>query len=363
MRGEMTLPDSEAYLSDAKLSHREFEASLLEAEAALTDVTVDAVLPDAPRHNGPRNGDFDGAQYAITTQDLTRTFGDFTAVDRLTLQIKPGEICGFLGPNGAGKSTAIRMLCGILAPTSGSGTVLGFDLLKESEDIKRHIGYMSQKFSLYEDLTVAENLQFYAGVYGVPKRERRSRIEEMLELAQLTGREAELTANLSGGLKQRLGLSCALISRPALVFLDEPTSGVSPTSRRAFFNLIQELANQGVTVIVTTHFMDEAERCHKIMFIAAGKLLAYDTPDRLKSTVLKGHLVELELPEPMERFDQIERLPYVLECSLHGPLLHVLLNNETAVAELARDIGVKPRAIIPNLEDVFIALAKQQRGR
>ena len=320
-------------------------------------------LPEAIRLNGQSDGSLGGSSYAITTQDLTRTFGDFTAVDRLTLQIKPGEICGFLGPNGAGKSTVIRMLCGILAPTSGSGTVLGYDLLKESEEIKRHIGYMSQKFSLYEDLTVAENLQFYAGVYGVPKKERRSRIEEMLELAQLTGRESELSANLSGGLRQRLGLSCALISRPALVFLDEPTSGVSPTSRRAFFNLIQELANQGVTVIVTTHFMDEAERCHKIVFIAAGKLLTHDTPDQLKTSVVQGHLVELELPEPMERLSQIERFPYVLECSLHGPLLHVLLESETAVARLARDSGVAPRPISPNLEDVFIALAKQQRGR
>lgn len=321
----------------------------------------DAIINQDLTDLDSRNSQELGQKYAVTTQDLTRVFGSFTAVDRLTLNIKPGEICGFLGPNGAGKSTAVRMLCGILEPTSGSGTVLGYDLVKESEEIKRHIGYMSQKFSLYEDLTVGENLRFYAGVYGVPKRERQDRINEMIVMAQLSGRENELVANLSGGWKQRLGLGCAIISRPAIVFLDEPTSGVSPTSRRAFFNLIQELANQGVTVIVTTHFMDEAERCNKIIFIANGKLLAMDTPDHLKANVLQGHLVELEMSDPMDRISSLEKLPYVKECSLHGPLLHVLLENEAAAGEIADFTRVKPRPIIPNLEDVFIALAKQKR--
>jgi len=299
--------------------------------------------------------------FAISTRELTRVFGSFTAVDRLTLDIGQGEICGFLGPNGAGKSTAIRMLCGILEPTSGSATVLGFDLLKESEQIKRHIGYMSQKFSLYDDLTVQENLNFYAGIYSIPNGERRSRIAEMITMAGLTGREGELVSNLSGGWKQRLALGCAIICRPSIVFLDEPTSGVSPTSRRAFFNIIQKLANEGTTVIVTTHFMDEAERCSRIAFISGGKLLALDAPDNLKSNVLEGFLVELDLPDAMNRISSIEGLPYVRECSLHGPLLHVLLEDQSCVAALQAFTGILPRRITPTLEDVFIALAKRER--
>ena len=221
-------------------------------------------------------------EYAITSHDLTRAFGKFTAVDRLTLNIRPGEVCGFLGPNGAGKSTAIRMLCGILEPSSGQATVLGYDLLREVEKIKNHIGYMSQKFSLYEDLSVIDNLSFYAGIYSLPRHQRSERIAEMLNLADIADRKNSLVGTLSVGWKQRLALCCAIISRPALVFLDEPTSGVSPTSRRQFFNIIQNLSNQGTTVIVTTHFMDEAERCDRIAFMSDGKLMALDTPDNLK---------------------------------------------------------------------------------
>ena len=196
----------------------------------------------------------------ITTRDLTRTFGSFTAVNKVSIEVRQGEIYGFLGPNGSGNSPTIRMLRVILEPTSGSGTVLGYDLVRESEKIKRKIGYMSQKFSLYDDLTVYENLDFYAGLYSIPHRERKKRISEMIDMALLKGRESELAANLSGGWKQRLALGCAIISRPSILFLDEPTSGVSPTSRRAFFKIIQRLANENTTVMVTTHFMDEAER-------------------------------------------------------------------------------------------------------
>jgi ABC-2 type transport system ATP-binding protein len=299
--------------------------------------------------------------YAISVQDLTKIFGSFTAVDRLTLNIKPGEICGFLGPNGAGKTTAIRMLCGVLAPTSGFGQILGYDLIKESEKIKPHIGYMSQKFSLYDDLTVEENLSFYAGLYSLPNDDRKNRIKEMLTMAQLTGREHELVANLSGGWKQRLALGCAIIGRPAIVFLDEPTSGVSPTSRRDFFAIIQKMANQGTTVIVTTHFMDEAERCNQIAFISAGQLLAMDTPGNLKQSAVEGFMVELDLPQAIEQIDRIEQQLYVRECSLHGPLLHVLLNNESNVKELEELVGKSARPITPTLEDVFIALAKKKR--
>ncbi len=299
-------------------------------------------------------------EYAVTTNELTRTFGSFTAVDRLTLNIKPGEIYGFLGPNGAGKSTAIRMLCGILEPTSGTGTVLGYDLLRETEEIKKRIGYMSQKFSLYEDLTVEENLNFYAGLYSVPRREVKDRVREMTAMAGLAGRERELTATLSGGWKQRLALGCAIIARPAIVFLDEPTSGVSPVSRRMFFKIIRRLAAAGTTVMVTTHFMDEAEYCDKIAFISAGRLTAVNTPDYLKRHVLGGHLVELELPDAMDRLDEIESLPYVKECTVHGPLLHVLLEDGSRIPALAEYTGAGPRSITPSLEDVFIALAKRK---
>ncbi|MCG8401223.1 MAG: ABC transporter ATP-binding protein [Firmicutes bacterium] len=298
--------------------------------------------------------------YAVATRELTKVFGSFTAVDRLTLNIKPGEIYGFLGPNGAGKSTAIRMLCGILEPTSGSGAVLGYDLVREAEEIKKRIGYMSQKFSLYDDLTVGENLNFYAGLYSVPRRETPDRVREMVAMAGLVGRENELTTNLSGGWKQRLALGCAIIAQPAIVFLDEPTSGVSPVSRRLFFGIIQRMAAGGTTVMVTTHFMDEAEYCDKIAFISAGRLMAVDTPDNLKKNVVGGYLVELDLPGAMDRISAIESLSYVEECTAHGPLLHVLLKNQSHAAALRESTGADPRPVTPSLEDVFIALARQE---
>lgn len=296
----------------------------------------------------------------ISTSDLTRVFGSFTAVDRVSLEINPGEICGFLGPNGAGKSTLIRMLCGILQPTSGSATVLGYDLLQQAEGIKQNIGYMSQKFSLYDDLSVYENLDFYAGVYGLSYRERKRRIEEMLAMAEISARKNELTANLSVGYKQRLALGCAIISRPRMLFLDEPTSGVSPTSRRQFFNIIQNLAKQGNTVIVTTHFMDEAERCDRIAFISAGKLMALDSPDNLKSKFIKGCLVELELPNPMEWLARLKTQSYVKDCSIHGALLHVLLEEVSDIQALHSFAHTEPVRIIPTLEDVFITMAKNK---
>ncbi|MCL6559132.1 MAG: ABC transporter ATP-binding protein [Firmicutes bacterium] len=300
-------------------------------------------------------------EYVVTTRELTRVFGSFTAVNKLTINIKQGEIYGFLGPNGSGKSTTIRMLCGILEPSSGSGTVLGYDLAKDPEKIKKKIGYMSQKFSLYEDLTVYENLDFYAGLYSIPYRERKKRIHEMIEMAHLDGREKDLVATLSGGFRQRLALGCSIISRPSILFLDEPTSGISPTSRRNFFKIIQRLAGDGTTVMVTTHFMDEAERCYNIAFISEGTLIANDTPDNLKNSVIKGCLVELDLPGAIERIKEIESLPYVKECSIHGPLLHVLLETESRVEELNRYTGAQARIIKPSLEDVFVSLARQKK--
>ncbi|MDX9871737.1 MAG: ABC transporter ATP-binding protein [Clostridia bacterium] len=300
-------------------------------------------------------------QEVIITRNLTKHFGSFTAVSNLNISIRQGEIYGFLGPNGAGKSTAIRMLCGILAPSAGSAEILGFDLEKQSEKIKRRIGYMSQKFSLYDDLTVLENLNFYAGVYNIPARERSARTGEMVEMARLAGREHELAGNLSGGWKQRLALGCAIISRPDLLFLDEPTSGVSPTGRRRFFQVIEELARTGTTVMVTTHFMDEAERCHRIAFLAGGALLAEDTPRNLKRDVITGVLCELALPDAMDKIADIEKLPYVKECSMHGSLLHVLLEGEEDMPRLGEFTGGAPRRITPSLEDVFITLARQKK--
>lgn len=299
--------------------------------------------------------------YVVTTDQLTRKFGSFVAVNRVSIRIRPGEIYGFLGPNGSGKSTTIRMLCGVLEPTSGSGKVLGYDLAGESEQIKRKIGYMSQKFSLYEDLTVYENLDFYAGVYSIAPRERKKRIEEMIDIALLKGRESEMAANLSGGWKQRLALGCAIISRPSILFLDEPTSGVSPTSRRMFFKIIQRLVNEGTTIMVTTHYMDEAERCHRIAFISEGSLIADDTPDNLKNKVIRGCMVEVDVPDALNVISEIEQLPFVKECSVHGPLLHVLLKSASCIGELDSRTGVKSKMIRPSLEDVFISLAKQKK--
>ncbi|MGI5922290.1 MAG: ABC transporter ATP-binding protein [Syntrophomonadaceae bacterium] len=297
----------------------------------------------------------------ISTHELTRVFGDFTAVDRLTLDINRGEICGFLGPNGAGKSTAIRMLCGILEPTSGSAQILGYDLRQEAEKIKPNIGYMSQKFSLYEDLTVMENLDFYAGIYNLGYRQRKHRIQEMLERAEIKPQARELVGNLSVGYKQRVALSCAIIAHPAVLFLDEPTSGVSPTSRRQFFNIIQNLANQGSTVIVTTHFMDEAERCDRIAFISQGHLMALDNPDNLKKNLIKGCMVELDLPQPMEWMDKLKTQSYVEECSMHGSFLHVLLKDKNQLCALENFTKHKPVEIMPTLEDVFITLARTKK--
>jgi ABC-2 type transport system ATP-binding protein len=267
-------------------------------------------------------------EYSIVTNNLSKKFGSFTAVDSINLRIKPGDICAFLGPNGAGKTTAIRILCGILKPSSGNGSILGYDLLRQGEKIKEKLGYMSQKFSLYHDLTVRENLDFYAGIYRLSSKRRQQRIEEMISLAGLAGREDQLVANLSQGFKQRLALSCAIISDPQVIFLDEPTSGVSPAARRSFFNIIQEQANQGKTIIISTHFMDEAERCGQIAFFNQGRLLALNHPEQLKKGILPGRLYRLEAEDPIGILDRLSQLPGVKEVSLHGRSLHILLEKK-----------------------------------
>jgi ABC-2 type transport system ATP-binding protein len=234
---------------------------------------------------------------AVEILGLTRRFGSFTAVDRLTLSVEAGSVFGFLGPNGSGKSTTIRMLCGLLEPTEGEGRVLGVDLARGGRQVRKRIGYMSQKFSLYDDLTVRENLDFFAGMYGVGESAR-DRIGEMLALAGLEGRTGALAGILPGGLRQRLALSCAIVHRPEVLFLDEPTGGADPAARRAFWRIIYDLADEGTTVMVTTHFMDEAERCDRVGFIFEGRLVAMGTPGELKAA-LPGRLYELRTPDPM----------------------------------------------------------------
>src|SRR6266496_3852590 len=239
-----------------------------------------------------------GSGYAVVTHGLTRRFGKRVAVDRLDLRVRAGELYGFLGPNGSGKTTTLRMLCGLLAPTEGTGTVLGIDLTREPERIKSVIGYMSQKFSLYDDLTVVEDLMFHARAYMVPRPLRASRIAQMAQLADLTGRERQLAGQLSGGYRQRLALACALVHAPRLIFLDEPTAGVDPVSRRNFWALIRRLADQGTTILVTTHYMDEAELCDTLGFIYQGRLIAQGPHQRIKTETFAREVCELEADDP-----------------------------------------------------------------
>jgi len=292
--------------------------------------------------------------YAVETSNLTRKFGNFTAVNNLNLRIKKGSIYGFLGPNGSGKSTTIRMLCGILEPTSGSGKVLGLDLLKDGERIKSFLGYMSQKFSLYDDLTVLENLEFYAGMYSLPKNLKKQRIEEMLAMAGLRGQERELAANLSGGWKQRLALGCAILHKPPLLFLDEPTGGVDPKARRLFWDIIYSLANEGTTIMVSTHFMDEAEHCDEIGFIFQGNLIASNTPENLKKS-LPAVLLEIEVENPLERLGEISSRSDILDAYAYGPKIHVLVERPEACTDFSY------HQITPSLEDIFVYYVKSQR--
>ena len=235
---------------------------------------------------------------AIEVLGLTKKFGDFVAVNNVNFEVHRGEIFGFLGPNGAGKTTTIRMLLGLLTPTSGTAKVIGYDVVKENDTMRKHIGYMSQKFSLYNDLTVEENLNFYGGVYGVRGSKLKERKQYILKMAGLIGRERELTRNLSGGWKQRLALGAAIIHEPEALFLDEPTAGVDPISRRAFWELIYELAEAGTTILVTTHYMDEAEHCQNLVFIQRGNLVAKGSPEEIKATKMHGDVVEIDCDDP-----------------------------------------------------------------
>ena len=295
--------------------------------------------------------------WAVETRDLTRTFGAFTAVDQISLKIRQGGIYGFLGPNGSGKSTPIRMLCGIIEPSAGSGEVMGLDIVNQSEQIKAKIGYMSQKFSLYDDLTVRENLEFYAGLYSLPASLKNERIAEMIGMAGLTGRENELTANLSGGWKQRLALGSSILHRPQILFLDEPTGGVDPKSRRMFWGIIYDLAAAGTTVMVTTHFMDEAEHCDEIGFIFEGRLIASDTPSGLKRSI-PGRLLKIRSDDPLGLIAELARqgMP-ILDAYAQGAAVHL----QVAEMDLGKYEKLQGKLIQPSLEDVFVHFVKQKR--
>ena len=296
----------------------------------------------------------------IVVENLTRRFGEFVAVDHINFEVKPGEVIGYLGPNGSGKTTTIRMLLGLLKPSDGKATVLGYDVFKQSEEIRARVGYMSQKFAIYDDLTTLENLTFYGGVYGINDK---ARIRHTLELVGLNGHENTLTRELSTGWRQRLSLGIALVHEPKLLFLDEPTSGVDPTARRAFWDLIYELAEGGVTILVTTHYMDEAEYCERVAVMRDGKLLAMDTPTNLKRSIITGDVWEV-YAQPLERgMDSLSAMPGVDRVGLAGDHLRVISSQveKDAMQSLLSREGLSVEKIEkgePTLEDVFLALAR-----
>jgi ABC-2 type transport system ATP-binding protein len=304
--------------------------------------------------------------HAVEAVELTKKFGDFTAVDRVSFTIDRGTIFGFLGPNGAGKTTTIRMLLGLLRPTSGAATVLGFDIVKQTDEIKRRIGYMSQRFSLYDDLTVDENLNFYGRTYGVRGKHLRARKAFVLEMAGLVGRERELTRNLSGGWKQRLALGTAIIHEPEMLFLDEPTAGVDPISRRAFWDLLYDLAEEGTTIMVTTHYMDEAEHCQGLAFIQHGRIVAYGSPLGIKETEMRGQVLEIDCDRPELAIPALREMGAFEEVALYGAQIHAVAADVEAlkpqIEEKLAEAGVELRTmdvIAPSLEDVFISSVRR----
>ena len=305
--------------------------------------------------------------HAVEAVELTKKFGDFTAVDRVSFTIRRGEIFGFLGPNGAGKTTTIRMLLGLLRPTSGHAQVLGFDVVRQTDEVKKRIGYMSQRFSLYNDLTVEENLNFYGRTYGVKNQQLRGRKAYILEMAGLEGRERELTKNLSGGWKQRLALGTAIIHEPEMVFLDEPTAGVDPISRRAFWDLLYELADGGTTIFVTTHYMDEAEHCQRLAFIHGGRIVARGSPREIKENVMRGQVLEIDCDQPEAAILALRQLGLFDEVALYGALIHVIAedgeDHEPTIIKTLRDGGIRVESvdpIAPSLEDVFVSSLKEK---
>jgi len=303
--------------------------------------------------------------YIIHVGNLTRKFGKFVAVDHVSFQVARGEIFGFLGPNGSGKTTTIRMLLGLLHPTSGRATVLGNDIVHHADAIKRSVGYMSQRFSLYSDLRVIENLNFYGRAYHIWGQRLVERQRAAMELTGLVGLERELTANLAGGFKQRLALATAILHEPQLLFLDEPTAGVDPVHRRDFWHLLYRLTAQGTTIFVTTHYMDEAEQCHRLAFIHEGKIVATGTPSDIKENQMHGKVIELDCDPPAKALEALRKIDGLEEVALYGRLIHVVVQDPAvqqpaiqAVLQAAEVSVISIVAIPPSLEDVFIARAK-----
>jgi ABC-2 type transport system ATP-binding protein len=306
---------------------------------------------------------------SVVAKHLSRTFGSFRAVDDVSFEVYPGEVFGFLGSNGAGKTTTIRMLCGLLAPSAGSATVMGHDIAREVDQVKRSIGYMSQRFSLYSDLTVAENLRFWGGAYSLFDDALASRREWAITTAGLEDRRNVLVRELPGGFRQRLALVAAMLHEPPVVFLDEPTGGVDPEARRRFWDLIDELAAAGRTVFVTTHYMDEAERCSRVALMHAGRLLSLDTVPRLRNVFREGAVVEVRCPRAAQALAVLEKQDAVAESALFGETLHAVLCEPSAAGalksalEAAGFAPVEMRAILPSLEDVFIHVISKAEGK
>jgi ABC-2 type transport system ATP-binding protein len=305
-------------------------------------------------------------EHALETVELTKSFGRFLAVDRVSFTVERGEIFGFLGPNGAGKTTTMRMLLSLLAPTSGSARVLGHDVVRDVARIRRHTGYMSQRFSLYNDLTVGQNLTFFGGTYGLRGRRLQERLTYALEMAGLAGREREMVRTLAGGWRQRLALGCAILHEPEMLFLDEPTAGVDPISRRGFWELLYALSAGGQTILVTTHYMDEAERCHRLAFIQTGRIVALGTPEEIKRTQMPGEVLELDCDQPGKALAALRADPDLASATLYGAQIHLVARDAVRTAAHVRFVlsgqGLAVRSlqvIAPSLEDAFIASVEQ----
>ncbi len=306
---------------------------------------------------------------AIEVKKLSKTFGEFVAVNNVSFNVKKGEVFGFLGPNGSGKTTVIRMILGLLQPTFGTVTVLGCDVYKDREKLRSNIGYMSQKFSLYEELTVEENLDFYAGVYNLSKKKIAEKKKEILKMADLEGREHLIVSNLSGGWKQRLALGCSIIHEPDILLLDEPTGGVDPIARRRFWDIIYNLSKEGVTILVTTHYMDEAEHCNSIGFLYYGNILSLDTPNNMKEKVIDGDIIEIKTDNTLKSIELLKDVEYVKSASVYGAGIHVLADTEfniniTKNILSSNNIEVySMKKVKPSLEDVFVFLVEKEKQK
>jgi len=302
-------------------------------------------------------------QKSVVVESLVKRFGDFVAVDHIDIETRKGEVFGFLGPNGAGKSTTIRMLCGLLKPTSGRAVVAGYDVARQPEQVRQNIGYMSQKFTLYNDLKVIENLRLFAGLYSVPAKDLQARIEWALEMANLKGQENLITGTLPGGWKQRLALGCAVLHKPPVLFLDEPTSGVDPITRHQFWDLIHQMATEGVTIFVTTHYMEEAEYCNRLALIFRGKIVALGTPSELKLNAMTGELLLIECQPLGAAVEALQQAPDVMDAAVFGNALHLVVRDAAAaipvIEKFLKGRGVtvsRIEKIRPTLEDVFVSL-------